>query len=136
MEMFKILGQSASRAEISSWLKHEDDSDYVECSHTNFSHFLNGFIISKRGAKEGPSPEPDKSITNNLVLKKLKIALDMKGDDILDILHLGGQNISNHEVTAFFRKPEHRNYRQCKDQVLRKFLKGLQLKYRPANSLE
>jgi len=136
MEMFTIVEQTASRAEISSWLKPEDDPDFKECGHESFSHFLNGLIVKKRGRKDGPLPLPARRVTNNLVLKKLKIALDLKSDDVLAILELGGQKISSHEVTAFFRKPEHRNFRQCKDQVLRKFLKGLQLKYRPAEGTE
>lgn len=131
MDIFKVVDQTATRSEISSWLKKEEDQDYVECSHISFSHFLNGFIIKKRGAKEGPLPAPSSRVTNNLVLKKLKIALDLKSDDVIALLESGGQSISSHEVTAFFRKPDHRNFRKCKDQVLRKFLKGLQLKYRP-----
>ena len=39
-------------------------------------------------------------------------------------------SLSKHELSAFFRKPEHKHYRKCKDQVLRYFLKGVQLKYR------
>ena len=62
--------------------------------------------------------------------KKLKIALDFKSEDLINILKLTDLNLSNHELTAFFRRPEHKNFRKCKDQVLRNFLKGLQLKYR------
>ena len=134
MEMFTLVGQSVTRAEISSWLKPEDNPDHAECGHLAFSNFLNGFIVKRRGAKEGVLTQPSSRVTNNLVLKKLKIALDLKSDDILALLENGGQKISSHEVTAFFRKPEHRNFRQCKDQVLRKFLKGLQLRYRPADA--
>jgi len=136
MELFGLVGQTVSRADISSWLKKDDDSDYLECSHKSFSNFLNGLIVKKRGAKEGAPPQPSDRVTNNLILKKLKIALNLKGDDVLELLDLGGQKISSHEVTAFFRRPEHRNFRPCKDQVLRKFLKGLQTKLRPAENKE
>ena len=66
----------------------------------------------------------------NSVFRKLKIALDLKADDVLDILGLANLRISKHELSAFFRKPDHKHYRECKDQVLRSFLKGVQLKYR------
>ncbi len=60
----------------------------------------------------------------------MKIALDLKANDILKILELANMRMSKHELSAFFRKREHKHYRECKDQILRNFLKGLQLKYR------
>ena len=62
---------------------------------------------------------------------KLKIALNLKADDVLGILDLANFRISKHELSAFFRRPDHKHYRECKDQILRNFLKGIQLKYRP-----
>ena len=61
---------------------------------------------------------------------KLKIAFNLKAEDTLALLALNDVVISKHELSAFFRKPGHRHRRACKDQVLRNFLKGLQLKYR------
>jgi uncharacterized protein YehS (DUF1456 family) len=93
--------------------------------------FLNGFINDRRGKREGQQPVPEKRLTNNVIFKKLRIALNLKSEDVLDILELAPLRISKHELSAFFRKPGHKHYRQCKDQVLRNFLKGIQLKYRP-----
>ena len=50
--------------------------------------------------------------------------------DVLETLGLVGYRLSKHELSAFFRKPGHKHFRECKDQVLRNFLKGLQLKFR------
>lgn len=69
-------------------------------------------------------------MSNNQIFLKLKIALNLQADDIFETLSLAGFPLSKHEISAFFRKPEHKNYRDCKDQVLRHFLKGLELKYR------
>ena len=69
-------------------------------------------------------------MTNNDVLKKLRIALKLKDTDILEILKLSGFEISNTELNAFFRKKDHRNYMECGDQVLRRFLDGLIIKMR------
>jgi uncharacterized protein YehS (DUF1456 family) len=44
---------------------------------------------------------------------------------------LRGFRLSKHELSAFFRNPTQPQYRECKDQVLRNFLMGLQMKYRP-----
>ena len=63
----------------------------------------------------------------------MKIALDLKADDVLGILGLAEFRISKHELSACFRRPDHKHYRSCKDQLLRNFLKGGQLKYRDNN---
>ena len=62
---------------------------------------------------------------------KLKIALNLKAEDVLEIMYLSDWRMSKHELSAFFRKPGHKHYRDCKNQILRNFLKGVQLKYRP-----
>ena len=128
--IFAAADFDATRAQISDLLKKDDDPDYKECSDTVLAIFLNGFINDKRGRKEGEQPEPEKRLTNNIIFTKLKIALNLKADEILDILDMVDVDISKHELSAFFRKSTHKNFRTCQDQVLRKFLKGMQLKYR------
>jgi uncharacterized protein YehS (DUF1456 family) len=60
--------------------------------------------------------------------------LDLKDEDILAILLLADLRISKHELSAFFRRADHKHFRACKDQILRNFLQGVQLKYRPEQS--
>jgi len=129
--VFGMADHTVTRSEISDWLKKEDDPAYQECSDTLLAIFLNGLINDKRGKKEDGQLLPEQVLTNNIILKKLRIALDLKTDDIIEIMGLTEISISKHELSAFFRKPENRHYRGCKDQVLRNFLKGVQLKYRP-----
>jgi uncharacterized protein YehS (DUF1456 family) len=69
-------------------------------------------------------------LDNNLIFRKLKIALNLRDTDIVDIFDLAEMRISKHEVNAFFRKPGQSQYRVCKDQFLRNFIYGLQIKYR------
>lgn len=130
IEIFDLANLDVSRAQVSDWLKKEDDPAYQNCTDIKLAIFLDGLIIYKRGKKEGPQLKPEKRLTNNIIFRKLKIALDLKADDVLDILGLANLRISKHELSAFFRKPDHKHYRECKDQVLRSFLKGVQLKYR------
>jgi len=130
IDIFAAADFDATRAQISDLLKKDDDPDYKECSDTVLAIFLNGFINDKRGRKEGEQPEPEKRLTNNIIFTKLKIALNLKAEEILDILDMVEVDISKHELSAFFRKSTHKNFRACQDQVLRKFLKGMQLKYR------
>ncbi len=128
--IFGLADCEVTREQISDWLKKDDNPAYQKCSDTQLAIFLNGLINDNRGKKEGPQPEPEQRLTNNIVFRKLKIALDLKAEDVLDIMLLGGLRISSHELSAFFRRPAHKNYRECNDQILRNFLKGMQFKYR------
>jgi len=134
-QMISIFHQadfSVTRAEISDWLKKEDDPGCRVCTDSHLAFFLNGLINETRGKKEGGQPEPEKNLSNNAILFKLKIALNLKAEEVLYILSLADATISKHELSAFFRKPGSRQYRKCNDQILRNFLTGLQRKYRPA----
>jgi len=126
--IFGLGGQTVTRAEISDWLKKEDDPDYKSCPDPFFAAFLNGLIIDKRGQKEGSQPPEEERLNNNIIFRKLKIALDLQADDVLEIMKRADFRLSKHELSAFFRKPGHKHYRECKDQALRSFLKGLQSK--------
>jgi len=128
--IFELGGLEVSRAEISDWLKKEDDPDYKQCADVQLATFLNGLIVDKRGKNDGPQPVPETRLTNNIIFRKLKIALNLQADEVLKLVEQADFKLSKHELSAFFRKPEHKHYRECKDQVLRYFLKGVQLKYR------
>ena len=127
----KLGGSEVNHEQLQTWLKKEDDPDYSNCHDKQLAYFLNGLITQLRGQKEGEMPKAEKSLNNNLILKKLKIAFSLKAEDIIAILALADFQLGKHELSAFFRRPDHKHFRQCKDQVLRNFLMGLQLKYRP-----
>lgn len=133
ISMFSLAGQEFTREQVSEWLKKDEDPNFKSLNGIHLSSFLNGLIIKHRGAKDGPAPEPEKWMTNNIVLKKIKIALNLKSQDVMNILKSAGLELSDHELSALFRKADHKNYRACQDQILRSFLKGLQLKYRPSD---
>lgn len=126
--LFAQGGKIVTRAEISSWMKKDDDEDYKALTDFDFSTFLNGFIVEKRGKKEGADPVPEKQLTNNIILRKLKIALNYTDDAILEVFDRAELRISRGELSALFRHPDHKHFRPCKDQFLRNFLMGLQLK--------
>ena len=92
--------------------------------------FLNGMIVDNRGKREGVEMIAERQLNNNLIFRKLRIALNLKDHDILKIYDLVDIYISEHELSAFFRKPTQKQYRPCKDQFLRNFLQGLQKKHR------
>jgi uncharacterized protein YehS (DUF1456 family) len=130
IEIFGLADLQVTRAEVSDWLKREDDPEFKPISDLKLAIFLNGLINYKRGKKDGEPPVPEQRLNNNIILWKLKIALALQDEDMLEILSKAGRHISKHELSAFFRKPDQSQYRLCKDQILRNFLQGLQLKYR------
>ena len=129
--IFGLADEQVTREEISDWLKKDTDPAFQQCSDTQLATFLNGFINDKRGKTPWPQPKLEERLTNNNIFMKLKIALDLKAEGVLKILSLADLSISKHELSAFFRRSNHKHYRECKDQILRNFLKGMQLKYRP-----
>jgi uncharacterized protein YehS (DUF1456 family) len=131
LELFAEGGALVEKDQIKMWLKKEEEEGYQAIYDKDLAAFLNGFIVLKRGKKEGELPIPEKSLNNNTIFRKLKIALSLKDEDILEILKLADFKFSKHELSAFFRKPEQEQYRVCKDQVLRNFLTGLQVKFHP-----
>jgi uncharacterized protein YehS (DUF1456 family) len=127
---FALADREVTRAQISAWQKKDDDPAYQPLKDRELATFLNGLIVDKRGKKDGPQPVPEQKLNNNIIFTKLKIAFNLKAEDTLALLALNDMTISKHELSAFFRKPGHKHHRACKDQVLRNFLKGLQIKYR------
>ncbi len=136
MALFALVDYEVTRQQVCDWLKDEEDPAYLECSDTQLAIFLNGLIIDKRGKKDGPQAEPEQRLTNNIIFMKLKIALNLKAEEVLEILELADFRLSKHELSAFFRRQDHKHYRECKDQILRYFLKGLQIKYRGKSEKE
>lgn len=130
IDVFANADHVVTREQVCAWLKPEDDESYEEISDREMAVFLNGFINLKRGRREGEQPEPESVLTNNMVLMKLRIALNLQSDDVLALLKDTGLNFSKHELTALFRKPGHKHYRKCEDQILRNVLKGLQINIR------
>ena len=139
-EIFKLGDVEVDTKDVGHILTKsiEDDPAHIECTNEMLDAFLNGLIIKKRGKQEprpGQPKRPPLMITsdehvNNIILKKLKIALKLTSDDILDILDDAGAYLSNSELSAVMRKEDHRNYKICGDRYIRNFLKGLAINYR------
>ena len=115
--------------EVVNWLKREDEAGYAELSPALLCRFLDGLIIDNRGPHpSGKIPKPLEFLSNNEILKKLRIALGLQADDMVAIFQRVEFTVTKSELSAFFRRPEHRNFRKCPEQVLKKFIKGLSTK--------
>jgi uncharacterized protein YehS (DUF1456 family) len=122
-----------AKEDVQAFLKKDDDPGHLECSDRVLAHFLDGLIIHYRGRNDSLPPRPvEKRITNNLVLKKLRVAFELKDVDMHQAFADAGFPVSKPELSALFRQPDHHNFRACGDQMLRNFLKGLTLRVRGA----
>lgn len=126
LDIIRLGDGQVSRAELVAFLKKEDEAGYQPCGDELMARFLNGLVTYKRGKDEGRPPQPvELPVTNNTVLKKVRAAFELKEGDIIALLQKAGMTVSKGELSAFFRRPDHRNYRACGDQVLRYLLRGL-----------
>jgi len=131
--IFKLSEHEIEQSALLDLLKKEGQEGYVDCSNDLLELFLDGLIILKRGRRDnkpGLAESLPTPLTNNAILKKLRIALDLKEGDMLAILKKANIHVSKAELTALFRRPGHRNHKACGDQFLRNFLKGLTIHYR------
>ena len=142
VSIFNLGGMDFSKEEVMNMLikVREDEAapeNFVKVNNKMLEAFLNGFITFKRGARKdqdgnvaGPMPVTGKESANNMLLKKVKIALQLTSEDVLDLLYEGGVTVSKGEIGAILRNTSHKNYKECGDRFARCFLKGLTMKYR------
>ena len=144
IEMVELGGKEISESDLAFYFKKEDEENYANCSDSILLAFLDGLILKKRGPcknenRETPpstgknSPDVPKGKTsprNNSVMKKLRIALELKEVDIIEIFRQVDFRISKSELSALFRRSDHKNFRECGDQMLRNFIQGLTKTYR------
>ena len=134
IDLFAMGGEEVTRAQISDWLKKELDDDFRDLDDKGLATFLNGLIVERRGPRtDGKQMEPEDRLNNNIILKKIKIALDLKTDDILDLFKSIDKKMSPHELSSFLRNHKQSQYRPFQDQYLRNLLTALQQKYRGKN---
>lgn len=124
--LFALGGQAATRAEVDLWTRPDDDPDHEPMTDYALATFLNGLIVDRRGRRDGPPPVAERELDNNLILRKLRVAFALKTDDFVALAARMGKTVGTHEVNAFFRRADQRQYRPLNDQYLRYFLSGLQ----------
>ena len=130
-ELFKSVNFMITPLELFAWMKQEKYEGFQEMPDEALAALLNALIVEKRGLKDGKRPETEKILNNNIILRKLKIALTFKDEDIIETLKKADIRIGKAELSAFFRDHKHPHYRPCGDQFLRNFLRGLEV---PSNN--
>jgi uncharacterized protein YehS (DUF1456 family) len=139
IEIFRLSDYEIDLSTLLDLLKKEEESGCLDCSFTVLGHFLDGLIVFKRGARETtkkPVVKPVIELTNNDILKKIRIALELKEEDMMAIMKCADVTISKSELSALFRSKGQKNYKVCGDQFLRNFLQGLTAHFRGAGNKE
>ncbi len=126
LKTYQLENYTISEKHLTSLLKRRQDKGYILCSYEELGVFLDGLVTLKRG------PSPKKSdddtvveLTNNLILKKLRIALELKEAETEIIFGLAEVKLSKQQLASLFRKEGHKNFKPCSDELLMAFLEGL-----------
>jgi uncharacterized protein YehS (DUF1456 family) len=132
--VFKLVDYELEENYLMSMMRREEEPGFTPCRDKVLGLFLDGLVIKNRGRQDGVTPRPLQAgeiLSNNDILRKIKIAMNYQQEDMLNILRTADFAIGKSELTALFRKPDHRSYRPCGDQLLRNFLQGMVKLNRP-----
>ncbi len=134
IELFKLVGRDIAKSELEGIFLKEGEPGYLPCGDELLGLLLDALVLDRRGAREGsgarPGPRPGERLSNNDVLKRIRIALGLKDVDMIEIMRRAGASVSKSELNALFRARDQQNFRPCGDQFLRSFLVGLTARYR------
>ncbi len=131
VDIVGLSGLQIPLQDVADYLLEEDHENYLPCDDEVMVHFLDGLIYYKRGQDKDRARLPfELPVSNNLVLKKVRVAFELQEEEMHELLQRADYTVGRSEMSAFLRKKGHPNYRECGDQVLRYFLKGLKLKLR------
>ncbi|OQY17282.1 MAG: hypothetical protein B6I36_09230, partial [Desulfobacteraceae bacterium 4572_35.1] len=112
--------------QLRSFFCREHEDGYLELSSPMLEKFLDGLIVYTRGPSDQTgAAHLDVPLNNNVILKKMRIALQLRDSDLLNLFAAAEYKITKSELSALFRKKGHKNYKECGDQILRNFLVGL-----------
>lgn len=104
-EITRINGFDVSDADIASYLKKDEEEGFVRCPDEVIAHFLDGLVVFKRGRDESRPPLPvELPVTNNIILKKLRVAFELKEDDLHAILKAADFSVSKPELSGIIRR--------------------------------
>jgi len=125
IEAYKLETYDMEASHLQSILKRRQDKDFMLCSYEELGVFLDGLITLKRGPSPKKNSDEAIELTNNLILKKLRIALELKEAETEIIFGLADVELSKQHMASLFRKEDHKNFKMCPDELLMAFLDGL-----------
>ena len=126
LEIYKLEKYPMTQQRLDSLLKRKYDKDFELCSYEELGVFLDGLITYKRGQSPNKTSDDEAvELNNNLILKKLRVALELKEFEVDLILKLVDVELTKQQIKSLFRNPVHKNFKLCPDELLMVFLDGL-----------
>lgn len=126
LEAYILEAFPMEASHLEALLKRRQDKDFIPASYEELGVFLDGLVKLKRGPSPKKSNEDEAvELTNNLILKKLRIALELKEAETEIIFGLADVELSKQQLASLFRKEGHKNFKACSDELLMAFLEGL-----------
>jgi len=126
LEAYKLEAYKMDASHLESLLKRHQDDGFSLATYEELGVFLDGLVTLKRGpSPKKPNDDEAVELTNNLILKKLRIALELKEAETEIIFGLADVELSKQQLASLFRKEGHKNFRACSDELLMAFLDGL-----------
>lgn len=128
--LFAVSDIDLSENDVANLLKTDYQPGFEAMPEYILLIFMNNFIDQKRGKKADAQPEiieKHHKVSNNDVLKKLRIAFNLHEQDVRDALKLATIELTKSDLSALFRKPGHVNYKACDDGLVLDFIEGLGL---------
>jgi len=125
IEIYKLASHTMSWEHLDSLLKRRQEEGFMLCSYEELGVFLDGLVTFKRGPSPKKSNDEVVELTNNLILKKLRIALELKEAEIEIIFGLAEIELTKQQLASLFRKESHKNFKPCSAELLMAFIEGL-----------
>lgn len=125
LKAYELEGYEMQASHLDALLKRRQDKNFQLCSYEELGVFLDGLVTLKRGPSPKKNTNEDVELTNNLILKKLRIALELKEAETEIIFGLADVTLTKQQLASLFRKESHKNFKKCSDELLMAFLEGL-----------
>jgi uncharacterized protein YehS (DUF1456 family) len=125
LEVYKLEEYKMNESHLDSLLTRRQEKGFMLCSYEELGVFLDGLVTFKRGPSSKKSTDDAVELTNNLILKKLRIALELKEAETEIIFGLADIELSKQQLASLFRKEGHKNFKPCSAELLMAFIEGL-----------
>lgn len=125
VEAYKLESYGMKESHLESLLKRRQDKDFMLCSYEELGVFLDALVTLKRGPSPKKQNDEEVELTTNLILKKLRIALELKEAETEIIFGLADVELSKQQLASLFRKEGHKNFKECSVELLMAFIEGL-----------
>ena len=125
LKIYTLESYTMSEEHLDNLLKRHKEKGFTIASYEELGVFLDGLVTFKRGPSPKKSDGNNVELTNNLILKKLRIALELKEAETEIIFGLADIELSKQQLASLFRKENHKNFKPCSDTLLMAYLDGL-----------